>query len=150
MLEQSTWMHWPDRVPGVCNIGSTLCMPQGFGRALQGSLICSDEKIGVPLYAQVRTILVLETKNSLDYPDKIYASVVDSPLPPIHLGRLHARVGSSSSLIRLSGMCASVQNLGPPRLGRHTVGRSTRLCIYALGAMLHQLPVPSSIQTKTT
>lgn len=58
MLERSTWTRWPDCMPGVCSIGSTSRMPRGSGRALPGSLICSDEKIGVPLYARVRTIWV--------------------------------------------------------------------------------------------
>ena len=58
MLERSTWTRWPDRVPGVCSIGSTPRAPRGSGRALRGSLVCSDEKIGVPLYARVRTIWV--------------------------------------------------------------------------------------------
>ena len=58
MLERSTWTRWPDRVPGVCSIGTTSRAPRGSGRALRGSLVCSDEKIGVPLYARARTIWV--------------------------------------------------------------------------------------------
>ena len=84
MLERSTWTRWPDRVPGVCSIGSTSRAPRGSGRALRGSLVCSNEKIGVPLYARVRTepFGCRKPRNPSTIPTKFVQVWVICPSPP--------------------------------------------------------------------